>query len=106
MLLLHAIGGALPEAEEARLVAEYAGWAADLRRRGVAIDGEKLEDERWLLGPEGGRERRGPARGALAGYFLIEAADPDAALAVAESCPHLRHGGSVELRRIAVLRRG
>ena len=106
VLLLHDTGRVLAAAEEERLVAEYAGWAADLRTRGVVIGGEKLEDARWLLGPGGSREEAGPASGAVAGYFLIEAADPAAALAVAESCPHLRHGGRVELRRIAVLRRG
>ena len=106
VLLLHDTGRALPASEEARLVAEYTEWARELRSRGMAIDGEKLEDARWLLGPGGRREEPGLARGALAGYFLLATADPAAALAVAESCPHLRHGGSVELRRIAVLRRG
>lgn len=106
VLLLLDTGRALPASEEARLVAEYAAWAGDLRRRGVAIDGEKLEDERWLIGPGRERETPGRTRGALAGYFLLAAADPAAALAVAESCPHLRHGGSVELRRIAALGRG
>jgi hypothetical protein len=105
-LLLHDTGVALAPAEEARRVAEYGSWAAELRRRGVAIDGEKLEDARTVLGAAGRRHERGPSPGALAGYFLLEAADPAAALAVAESCPHLRHGGSVELRRIAVSRSG
>ena len=106
VLLLHETGRALPASEEARLVAEYSAWAVELRRQGVVIDGEKLDEPRWLLGPGGRREERGPTRGALAGYFLLDAADAAAALALAETCPHLRHGGSVELRRIAVRGRG
>jgi hypothetical protein len=105
VLLLHDTGVALPAAEEGRLVAEYGAWAADLRRRGVDIDGEKLEDSRTLLDAGRSRVDPGPSRGALAGYFVVRAASPEAALAVAEGCPHLRHGGSVELRRIAVLDR-
>jgi hypothetical protein len=106
VLLLHDTGVALPAAEEGRIVAEYGAWAAELRARGVSISGQKLEDARTLLGPRGRSLEAGPVRGALAGYFLLRADGAAAALAIAESCPHLRHGGSVEVRRIATLRRG
>jgi hypothetical protein len=106
VLLIHDTGTELPAAQEAALVREYGEWAAGLRRRGVAINGEKLEESRTVLASGGRRDERGSSRGALAGYFLLDAADPAAALAVAESCPHLRHGGTVELRRIAALGRG
>jgi hypothetical protein len=77
-------------------VSEYREWARDVRRHGGRIEGEKLETETLRLGPAG------PAPGPpLGGYFVVSAADDAAALAVAKSCPHLKHGGAIEVRAIA-----
>jgi hypothetical protein len=38
----------------------------------------------------------------LGGYTLIEADDLDAAVALAESCPMLRHGGGVEVGELTI----
>lgn len=96
-----------PEEQAAR-VAEYGNWVTNLRERGVDIQGEELApvgESAWL----DGRERGGvPAAagaaagelGILSGYFLVAAADPDAAMAIARTTPHLRHGGTVVIRRI------
>jgi hypothetical protein len=40
------------------------------------------------------------ARGVLAGYFIIGAASLEEARSIARDCPHLKYGGSVEIRRI------
>jgi len=37
----------------------------------------------------------------LGGYSLVDAADLDAAVAIAEKCPHLSHGGGVEVGELA-----
>ena len=94
-------------AEQAARVAEYAGWVADLRERGIDIQGEELApgaESAWLDGRERGvREAVGaPASelGILSGYFLVAAADADAAVAIARTTPHLRHGGTVVIRRV------
>lgn len=95
-----------PEEQAAR-VAEYGGWVADLRARGIDIRGEELaptDESAWL----DGRERGIPAvegapageLGMLSGYFLVAAADANAAVAIARTTPHLRHGGTVVIRRI------
>ena len=83
---------------EAR-VEEYRNWARGVRASGREIAGEKLEPEARFVEP-------GPSEGAgagwpLGGYFVITARDLDAAVGVARSCPHLRHGGRVEVRAIA-----
>jgi hypothetical protein len=80
---------ATPEEQAAR-VAEYVGWAEDLRERGIDIEGEELA-------PEGASEGR---LGILSGYFLVAAPDADAAVAIARTTPHVRHGGTVVVRRI------
>jgi hypothetical protein len=36
----------------------------------------------------------------LGGFFLIAAADYGAACRTAESCPHFKYGGSIEIRQI------
>ncbi len=83
------------DAEEPARIAEYRDWARSLRNRGTSIRGEKLERGGRWLGPGATGERP------LGGFFVFSAPDDAAALAVAKSCPHLKHGGSVEVRPIA-----
>ena len=96
---------ATPEDHRAR-VQEYGDWARTTARDGRYVDGNELSSEgRWMR-PSGDRIETtdhvaDPARGSLGGYFLIGAASLDEALAVTRGCPHLRHGGTVEVRRIA-----
>ncbi|HTY42644.1 MAG TPA: YciI family protein [Thermoanaerobaculia bacterium] len=88
--------GAMTSSDRERRVSEYRDWAQDVRRRGGRIEGEKLEDEALRLGPAE------PAPGRpIGGYFVVSAADDAAALAIARSCPHLKHGGAIEVRAIA-----
>ena len=65
-------------------VDEYRGWARDLRAENVVIDGVKLKS----------------APSPLSGYFMIRARDLDEAKRIAASCPHVRHGGTIEVREI------
>jgi hypothetical protein len=88
------------------VIARYSAWAADLGRRGKLRGGEKLRDE-------GGRVLRkehgamvvqdGPyaeVREIISGYFLLEAANYDEAVALASTCPHADSRGSMALREI------
>jgi hypothetical protein len=81
---------------EAR-VAEYRNWARGVRASGREISGEKLEPEARPLGPPEGAGTGWP----LGGYFVISARDLDAAVAVALTCPHVKHGGRIEVRALA-----
>lgn len=78
-------------------VSEYRAWAQSVRAGGRSIAGEKLEPEAARLGPGGPGTPEWP----LGGYFVVSAKNLDAAIALARSCPHLRHGGRVEVRAIA-----
>jgi len=72
---------------------------------GAVLDGEKLTDDaRSLKFVEGqpvvsiaDAETR---KTAIAGYFLIRARDYQEAIAIAESCPHAKYGGTIEIRQI------
>jgi hypothetical protein len=75
-------------------VSEYRNWAVSLRGQGAEIRGEKLGPESRRLGA--------PAPGdlPLGGYFIVSAKDWDAAMEIARTCPHLKHGGTIEVREI------
>jgi hypothetical protein len=82
------------DAERAR-VAEYAAWAGELAQAGRFVEGEKLDDTLHRLG-----EPASVGEEVVAGFFVIEAGSLQEALRIARTTPHLRHGGSVEVRRI------
>jgi hypothetical protein len=83
-------------------VDEYRSWARGVRAAGREISGEKLESGGRVLGPSDAAAGRPPAGGwELGGYFVISAPDLEAAIAVAQSCPHVKHGGRIEVRAIA-----
>ena len=96
--------GAFPDGispEEIQEILErYAAWGAK-----VSATGQKLRDGegRVMVRKEGGLSvTDGPyveSKEVIGGYFLIEAADYDAAIRVAEDCPHLDLG-SIEVRQI------
>ena len=54
-----------------------------------------------LLEIEEGTSKSQPLAEEVSGFFVIEAKDLDAAIAVARTCPHLRHGGRITVRAIA-----
>ncbi len=96
---------AADERTESALVREYGAWAGTIAGAGRLLDGQKLDDETRLLsrGQEGlvaettfaALEPR-----AVQGYFLIQADGYEDAVRVASECPHLKYGGSIEIRRI------
>jgi hypothetical protein len=83
--------------------AEYGAWIRALARAGHATMGQKIA---W-----GGVELRPnrppvelsavPAGDVARGFFIIVADDEQAALAIAETCPHLKYGGRVVVRPIS-----
>ncbi len=93
VLLVHDDLPAPPDA--ATLHAEYAAWASDLATRGRLAGGEELSDAPILVAAEGAR-----TASRVGGYFLLTARDEAEALAIARDCPHLRHGGTLELRKV------
>ena len=89
-----------------RLMAEMADYHEALARAGVLLDaaGLKPSGEGWRVQYRAGQRHvvDGPfaeTREQLGGYFLIEAADRDAALAVAARIPGARWG-TVEVRPV------
>lgn len=100
----HEVQADTPE-EGVRKYREYEAWGGELQRAGRLLGGEELKPESRLLRAVDGRvavseSLPGQAEGVIAGYFLIRAEDYNHAATLAERCPHLRYGGSVEVRQI------
>jgi hypothetical protein len=87
--------------EEAQRVIEYSAWARAQRSAGHLLEGEKLED--GVVRLEGARVTTLPSTDGPRGYFVVAAPSLERALEIARSCPHLRHGGRIAVRRIADL---
>lgn len=99
---------ALSSEESSRRVKEYGVWAMELDQTGLLLGGEKLTEEARYLHKAGERvavsqDQLGQTDAVIAGYFLIRANDYEHAIAVAGSCPHLKYGGSIEVRQIEKL---
>lgn len=85
-------------------IAKYRAWREEMTRAGKILAGEKLtEDGGVRLRPgEGGVEVAPSAATGerISGYFLLQAEDYRQATEIAQGCPHLAHGGTLELRQI------
>ena len=113
MLLLHQSPAKfrdLSPEEMQHLIAKYRAWREELVRRDKMRGGEKLAND-------GGRQIRlsggqvsvtdGPyseAAEVLGGYFTIEAADYDEAVAIARTCPHLTGSQWIQVRQVDAMR--
>jgi len=86
---------------DARLTAETILWAH--RRLGARhyVASEKLDKVGWVV--TSSRVAGMPPmdlQDAPDGFFVIVASSDQEALGIARSCPFLRHGGQIEVRRI------
>ena len=106
LLLLHDLPDDFADAspsEMQSIVQEYFDWRDSLDRDGKLVSSNKLqEDGGKNLTREGGsiRVTDGPyteAKEVVGGYFLIEAADYDEAVAIARTCPHMTYGHRIEV---------
>ena len=109
MLLLHQSPSKFQELapeDIQQIIARYTAWRSELVRQNKLRSGEKLTND-------GGRRLRiqgdqvsvtdGPyseAAEVLGGYFTIEAANYDEAVAIARTCPHLAGTQWIEIRQV------
>jgi hypothetical protein len=88
-------------AAEQAIVAEYRAWATGLRDSGALVIAEKLADDPLtMLTANGATPMTRNTADELGGFFLIQVADSAEAFRIARACPHLRHGGTVQVRKI------
>jgi len=95
--------GLSPE-ELQKVTDNWMAWFKRLTEQGKAVAGNPLEREGKIVS---GKERvvsDGPfaeSKEAIGGYFLLDVATMDEALAIAKECPGLPYGIRVEVRPVA-----
>ncbi|PTY02859.1 hypothetical protein DB347_23235 [Opitutaceae bacterium EW11] len=91
--------------QRAALLQRWNDWFDGIAAKGQMVDGRPLHNEgRVVSGPRGERIVDGPfaeAKEAVAGYFLINVSGADEATAIAQQCPMLPYGMTVEVRPVA-----
>jgi hypothetical protein len=97
---------AATEAQAAEMTAAYGAYTEAMLKAGAMVGGNRLHrsSAATTVRVSGGKTQvlDGPyadTKEQLGGYYLIEAADLDAALAWAERCPGAAHG-AIEVRPI------
>lgn len=81
------------------LVREYSAWAESLASAGRLVGANKLTDEpgHWIANSAAGESR---TRSDVSGYFLVSATSYDEAIEIAQTSPHIRYGGTFEIREV------
>lgn len=80
---------------------QWGDWVASLKHSGRFVHGEPLQGPQGCVLAGEGRVTRGSVGGdeeRVNGYLAVRAPDLDAAQTLAQDCPVLLHGGTVEIR--------
>ena len=93
---------ASPE-EMQQIMQKWMSWVDELKKKGVYKAGEPLLPTGKMLHKDNVITDGPFAEGKelIGGFFIVEADDIDAAVTMANGCPDLERGGSVEVRDIA-----
>ena len=96
--------GLSPE-EMQQVMDEWMGWFKRLTDEGAVLGGDPLEREGKIVsGKKGQIIADGPfaeAKETIGGYFMLQVATIDEAVAIAQQCPGLPYGIRVEVRHVA-----
>jgi len=90
--------------EMQRVSDQWMAWFKGLLAEGKAVAGNPLEPRgKIVTGANGRSVVDGPfaeSKEAVGGYFLLQVADLDGAVAIAQQCPGLPHGAKIEVRPV------
>jgi hypothetical protein len=100
-----AVYDAMPAEQRTACLDRWNAWYDTIADRGVMVSAHPLETPvRMISGPRGESVVDGPfaeAKELIAGYFMFTAENLDEATAIAQRCPNLQHGMTVEVREVA-----
>ena len=87
-----------------QVAGDWMAWFKRLTEQGKAVAGNPLEREGKIVSGKNGRVvADGPfaeSKEAIGGYFLLNVATMDEAVAIAQQCPGLPCGAKVEVRPV------
>ena len=90
--------------EKQKVTDQWMAWFRRLTDQGKAIAGNPLEPEGKIVSGKNRVVSDGPfaeSKEAIGGYFLLDVASFDDAVAIARECPGLPYGVQVEVRPVA-----
>lgn len=94
----------LSSEDKQKVTNEWMAWFRRLMNEGRAIAGNPLESEGKIVSGKNRVVSDGPfaeSKEAIGGYFLLDVATMDEAVAIARECPGLPYGARVEVRPVA-----
>lgn len=87
------------------VVSQWYAWFERLKREGRCSGGHPLQNTGKIVSGKNGRTvADGPfaeSKEAIGGYFYLHVSDEAEAVAIAQECPALAYGASVEVRPVA-----
>ena len=95
--------------EMQKAIEKYVAWGERMRKKGILVSSHKLVDDAGkVIRGDGGKPRvmDGPyseTKEVLGGYYLIEAANYEAAVRECDDSPQLGHGGTIEVRQVDMM---
>lgn len=102
LLILHEDNSFQPQDEQA-MFQEYSTWMHQVSDAGVKITGQELKYESSVVsGPAKVKQFDGSENGKTTGYFIVEAKSMDEAIQIAKTSPHIKYGGSIEVKSFLV----
>lgn len=90
-----------------RIMADFYGWVEGLSQKGILLGAQPLIEEGKIV--SGGQGRHvtdgvfAESKESIAGYFRLAVADAAEAVRLAQACPILEHGATIEVRPVADL---
>lgn len=95
----------LSHEQRQKVVADWYQWFERLKQEGKCAGGHPLREEGKIVSGRKGRTvADGPfaeSKEAVGGYFFLQVADENEAIAIAQQCPGLEYGCVVEVRPVA-----
>ena len=102
MLILHEDEKFQP-GEPYEMFREYAQWMNNTFEKGISITGQELKNEAtWIDAEKNVEHLTASATNKVTGYFVLEARSLEEALEVAKNNPHIKYGGSIEVKQYMV----
>jgi len=82
---------------------EYAAWMQNTFKKGVNITGHELKNETIFINSKKEEKHEDESlQNKTTGYFVLEAKSLETVLEIAKSNPHIKYGGSIEIKKYMV----
>lgn len=85
-----------------KMFEEYSNWMANAQADGIGIDGQELAPQAVVVSQGNLTPRDENANNRVTGYFIVEAASMEEAVSIAQNNPHIKYGGSIEVKPFMV----